>query len=170
MSAKLSVEDVLSTLEARAVFLRDREAFHAQHEQHHREQRTLHAAELAKVQESLNSFRAAAPTALELARQVIGPSEESAAVPDSREDVAASGRMPESRRIRRIVKTWDPQEPFGPTAVAGEVNRRYRGQLKRPVDRRAASNVLRRMHAEGKLHLVCPGKAFHEALYRRVGG
>ncbi len=170
MSAKLSVEDVLSTLEARAVFLRDREAFHAQHEQHHREQRTLHAAELAKVQESLNSFRAAAPTALELARQVIGPSEESATVPDSREDVAASGRTPESRRIRRIVKTWDPQEPFGPTAVAGEVNRRYRGQLKRPVDRRAASNVLRRMHAEGKLHLVRPGKAFHEALYRRVGG
>jgi hypothetical protein len=169
MSAKLSVEDVLSTLEARAIFHRDREAFHAQQEEHHREQRSLHAAELAKVQESLDAFRAAAPTALELARQAVGPAEEgSAADPDAREDVAASGRTPESRRIRRVVKTWDPQEPFGPTAVAGEVNRRYRGQLKRPVDRRAASNVLRRMHAEGKLHLVRSGKAFHEALYRRV--
>lgn len=170
MSAKLSVEDVLSTLEARAVFHRDREAFHAQQEEHHREQRTLHAAELAKIQESLESFRAAAPKALELARQGIGPSEENAAAPpDPREDVAASGRTPDSRRIRRVVKTWDPQEPFGPTAVAAEVNRRYRGQLKKPVDRRAASNTLRRMHAEGKLHLVRPGKAFHEALYRRGG-
>jgi hypothetical protein len=59
MSAKLSVEDVLSTLETRAVFHRDREAFHAQHEEHHREQRTLHAAELAKIQESLESFNLA---------------------------------------------------------------------------------------------------------------
>ncbi len=168
MSAKLSVEDVLSTLEARAVFHRDREAFHAQQEEHHHEQRTLHATELAKVQESLDSFRAAAPTALELARQALGTAE-SAAAPDPREDVAASGRTPESRRIRRVVKTWDPQEPFGPTTVAAEVNRRYRGQLKKPVDRRAASNTLRRMHAEGKLHLVREGRAFHEALYRRGG-
>ena len=166
MSAKLSVEDVLATLEARAVFHRDREAFHAQQEEHHREQRTLHAAELAKVEESLDSFRASAPAALELARHALGAA---AAAPDPLEDISASGRTPESRRIRRVVKAWDPQEPFGPTAVAAEVNRRYRGQLKKPVDRRAASNTLRRMHAEGKLQLVRAGRAFHEALYRRGG-
>jgi hypothetical protein len=173
MSAKLSVEDVLSTLEGRVVFHREREAFHAEQEVHHREQRALHAAELARVEESLASFRAAAPTALELARERVGPAQETAA-PDpivlaTLEDVTASGRMLGSRRIRRVVASWERQEPFGPTDVAGEVNRRYRGQLRKPVESRAVSNVLRRMEAEGSLLLVRPGKAFYEALYRRRG-
>ncbi len=169
MSAKLSVEDVLSTLEARAVFHREREAFHAEKEVHHREQRTLHAAELARVQESLESFRAAAPTALELARERVGPVQESAPDPAVLEDLTASGRTPGSRRIRRVVANWDPEKPFGPTEVAGEVNRRYRGLIRKPIGTRAASDVLRRMHAEGQIALVRPGKAFHEALYRRGG-
>lgn len=171
MSAKLSVEDVLSTLEARAVFHRDREAFHAEREVHHREQRALHAAELARVHESLESFRAAAPTALELARERVGSVQESAPAPEpaAQEDVTASGRTPGSRRIRRVVASWEPQKPFGPTEVAAEVNRRYRGQLKRPIGTRAVSDVLRRMHAEGGIALVRPGKAFHEALYQRGG-
>jgi len=172
MSAKLSVEDVLANLEARAVFHRDREAFHAEQEVHHREQRALHAAELARVQESLASFRAAAPTALEIARERVGPAPESApdpAVLEAIEDLTASGRTPGSRRIRRVVAQWEGQEPFGPSDIAAEVNRRYRGQLRRPIDTRAASNVLRRMHAEGRIALVRPGKAFHEALYQRGG-
>ncbi|HEX9942404.1 MAG TPA: hypothetical protein VGG03_10335, partial [Thermoanaerobaculia bacterium] len=70
MSSKLSVEEVLSNLEARAVFHRDQEALHAQQEVHHREQRALHAAELEKVLQSLKAFRAAAPSAVELARSV----------------------------------------------------------------------------------------------------
>ena len=52
MTAKLSVEEVLATLEARSVFHREQEALHAEREVHHREQRTLHAAELARVQEA----------------------------------------------------------------------------------------------------------------------
>lgn len=168
MSAKLSVEEVLATLEARAVFHREREAFHAQQEGHHREQRTLHAAELERIEESLESFRAAAPKALEIAREkAAGPAVEGLPDPAEVEDMAASGRTPGSRRVRRVVANWDPQQPFGPTEVAAEVNRRYRGLLRRPIDTRAASNVLRRMHAEGRIIQVRPGKAFHEALYRR---
>lgn len=169
MSAKLSVEDVLSTLEARAVFHRDREAFHAEQEVHHREQRALHAAELARVHESLESFRAAAPTALELARERVG--QESAPAPELavQEDFTASGRTLGSRRIRRVVESWEPQKPFGPTEVAAEVNRRYRGQLRKSIGTRAASDVLRRMSSEGRIDLVRPGKAFHEALYQRGG-
>jgi hypothetical protein len=138
---------------------------------HHREQRALHAAELARVEESLESFRAAAPTALELARERVGPVQESVPTPDpaALEILTASGRTPGSRRIRRVVANWDPEKPFGPTEVAGEVNRRYRGQIRKPIGTRAASDVLRRMHAEGKIVLVRPGKAFHEALYRRGG-
>ncbi len=169
MSTRLSVEDVLATLEARAVFHREREAVPAEKEMHHQEHRTLHATELARVQESLDSFRAAAPTAVALARERVGPLQES--VPDTGvlEDFTASGRIPGSRRIRRVVASLDPEKSFGPTEVAGEVNRRYRGQMKKPFGTRAVSDVLRRMHAEGRITLVRPGKAFHEALYRRGG-
>jgi hypothetical protein len=167
MTAKLSVEDVLATLEERAVFHREQEALHAQREVHHREQRTLHAAELARVQESLESFRAAAPKALELARERVGARQESTPDPAALEDLTYTGRLPATRLLRRVVANWNPQEQFGPTDIAAEVNRRYRGQLRRPIDTRAASNLLRRMQAEGKITLVRPGKAFHEALYRR---
>ena len=46
MSAKLSVEDVVANLEARAAFHGEQEALHAQQEVHHREQRTAHAASI----------------------------------------------------------------------------------------------------------------------------
>lgn len=172
MSAKLSVEDVLSNLEAREVFHRGKEVFHAEQEVHHREQRAVHAAELARVQESLAAFRAAAPTALEIARERVGPAPEAAPDPallEVLEDQTVSGRVPDSRRIRRVVLSWDRQESFGASDVAREANRRYRLQLRKPIDVRATSNVLRRMNDEGWIDLVRPGKAFYEALYRRHG-
>jgi hypothetical protein len=170
MTAKLSVEEVLATLEARTVFHREQEAFHGEREVHHREQRTLHAAELVRVQESLESFRAAAPTALDLARERVGPAPASATPdPAALDDLTASGRLPGSRLLRRVVANWDPKEQFGPSDIAAEVNRRYRGQLRKPIGTRAASNLLRRMHAEGRITLVRPGKAFAESLYRHGG-
>jgi hypothetical protein len=172
MTAKLSVEEVLASLEARTVFHREQEAFHAEREVHHREQRTLHAAELARVQESLESFRAAAPTALDLARESVGPAPPAATTtpdPATLEDLTASGRLLGSRLLRRVVANWDTKEQFGPSDVAAEVNRRYRGQLKKLIGARAASNLLRRMHAEGRITLVRPGKAFSESLYRNGG-
>ena len=90
------------------------------------------------------------------------------AVLEVMEDQTASGRIPDSRRIRRVVLSWDRPDPFGPTDVTVEVNRRYRGLLRKPIDVRAASNVLRRMNYEGWIDQVRPGKAFHEALYKRV--
>jgi hypothetical protein len=170
MTAKLSVEEVLATLEARTVFHREQEAFHAEREVHHREQRALHAAELARVTESLESFRASAPTALNLARERVGPAPVNATPdPAALEDLTATGRLPGSRLLRRVVANWDPKEQFGPSDVAAEVNRRYRGQLRKLIGTRAASNLLRRMHAEGRLTLVRPGKAFSESLYRHGG-
>lgn len=169
MAVKLSVEEVLATLEGRAVFHRDQEALHAQQEVHHREQRALHAAELEKVRQSLESFRAAAPQALELAREITGRPGESAAAPKPHVEIPASGRIPESRMIRAVVESWQTPEPFGATAVAREVNRHFRDRLKNPTDVRAVSNVLRRMDTEGKIRLVRPGKAFHESLYVRGG-
>ena len=58
-------------------------------------------------------------------------------------------------------------ERCGNLPEALQVNRRYRGKLKKPVELESGlSNMLRRIHTnEGKLHLARPGKAFHEALY-----
>src|SRR5258707_40222 len=69
MSSEMSVARVLAKLEARAAVHREQQGFHAQKEAHHREQRELHEAELEKVNANLETFRAAAATAVDLAAQ-----------------------------------------------------------------------------------------------------
>lgn len=178
MSAKLSVEEVVGNLERRVAFHREQEAlhaqqviFHTQQGEHHREQQALHAAEVQKVLQSLETFRTAAGTAVDLAQ----------ALPAAAQPAAAAGetRLPPRNRkmVGRLIKlaTESPglAEPFGPTDVAAEANRRFAGRLSEPVGPRTASDVLRRMLAEGGLRLVREGKPFQEALYarrRRQGG
>lgn len=165
MSSKLSVEDVLAHLEKRAVSLRDEEAFHAQQEVHHREQRALCAAELEKVEQSLEAFRAVAPTAVDLARPLAAAAAPAGAARD--EELPPPGRLQVSRMLRIVIESPDLEEPFGATAVAAAANRRFADHLREPVGPRTASDVLRRILAEGGLQLAREGKAFHEALYRR---
>ncbi len=164
MSAKLSVEEVLSNLEARAVFLREREAFHAQQEAHHREQRAAFAAELEKMQQNLEAFRTAIASTADLA---LPPAPES--VPSTLDEarLPVPGRLMVGRLLRLVVESSGLEEPFGPSAVAAEVNRRFPDRLQEPVGPRTASDVLRRMLSEGELELVRKGKASHEALYTR---
>jgi hypothetical protein len=163
MSSKLSVEEVLANLEQRAVFHRDQEAFHGQQEAHHRDQRAFHAAELEKVQQSLESFRTVASAAMGL----VQPVAVKAAAAVQEEKLPPAGRLMVGRLLRIVV--WSPSlaEPFGPTAVAAEANRRFADRLSRPIGPRTASDVLRRMLAEGALELIRKGKASHEALYTR---
>ena len=77
------------------------------------------------------------------------------------------GRLIPSRIVRSIVASLSADEPFGPTLVASETNRQYAGTLRRPLDTRTISDILRRMRDKGLLHLVQGGKAFHEALYAK---
>lgn len=161
MSSKLSVEEVLSHLEERAASLRSDEAFHAQQEAHHREQRELCAAELEKVLASLEAFRTAATGAVGFA-QAAGVQPAAKAAP---EELPPPGRLMVSRLLRLVIESLP--EPFGASAVAAEANRRFKDRLKEYVGPRTASDVLRRMLAEGALELVRKGKASHEALYRR---
>jgi len=121
MSAKLSVEDVVANLEARAAFHGEQEALHAQQEVHHREQRAVHAEELGKVRLHLETFRAAAAPALELARIPVVPPPS----PPPPEPLPASGRVMVSKLVRQVVQSQPNGEPFGAIAVAAEVNRRY---------------------------------------------
>jgi hypothetical protein len=163
MASKLSVEDVLANLEARAAFHReqeahhrDQEASHAQQEVHHREQRALHVAELEKVLHDLEVFRAVAASA--------------AAHPMSRPaelEIPPPGRKRVGQMVMLVAASPDLEEPFSPTSVAEETSRRYADHLREPVGSRTASDVLRRMLAEGDLELVRKGTAKREALYRR---
>ncbi|HEY4588874.1 MAG TPA: hypothetical protein VII86_06590 [Thermoanaerobaculia bacterium] len=162
MSSKLSVAAVLESLEARAAFHREREAFHAAQEEQHRQERARHAAELETVLHNLEAFRAVSASAMELVQQASSP--EPAEPPVK---APASGRLMASRFIRAVVESRTDGEPFGASAVIAEVNRRFGDRLKKPVDTRTASDVLRRMSRERKIHRVRPGKAFAEALYAR---
>jgi|SRR6185295_1063971 len=166
MDSKLSVEEVLAHLEASAAlhrekeaFHREQEAFHAQQEVHHREERALHVAELEKVLQNLEVFRAVAASA---AAQVVAKREEIELPPPGRNMVA--------RLVKLAVESSYLHEPFGPAAVAEEISRRFADRLPKPVGARPASDILRRMLAEGQLELVRKGTAKREALYKRAAG
>jgi hypothetical protein len=165
MSSKLSVEEVLAHLEKRAESLREQEIFHAQQEVHHREQRALCAAELETVQQSLEAFRTVSATAVDLARPLAVSAGAAGVARD--EELPPPGRLQVSRMLRIVVESPDLEEPFGATAVAAAANRRFADHLREPIGSRTASDVLRRIFAEGGLQLAREGKAFHEALYRR---
>ncbi|MFY9820333.1 MAG: hypothetical protein WAM82_03065 [Thermoanaerobaculia bacterium] len=168
MSSELSVARVLANLEARIAVHREQQAFNAKQEAHHREQRTLHEAELEKLQANLETFRSAAAAAVDLTNQV-------APEPLTPLDIESGwGRLMVSRMIRAVV---DSQlvggEPFGGSDVAAEANKRFADRLDRPIEARAAGAVLRRMWAERRIHRVRVGKPFYEALYgkgARPGG
>lgn len=174
MSSKRSVAEILASLESREVFHEEREVFHAGQEVHHRDQRAVHAAELAKVRLRLAAFREAAASAVEIVDQPpMGdqPPEETGAAAAATVSPEAmsklSGRLIPSRIVRSVIASLPADEPFGPTLVASETNRRHAGTLRRPLDTRTISDILRRMRDEGLLHLVQEGKAFHEALYAK---
>jgi len=165
MSSKLSVEEVLSNLERRAVFHREQEALHARQAVHHQEQQELHGAELAKVLENLEAFRAVATSAVDLAKPLSPPPGPAPATDPVK--LPPPGRNRVARLLKLAVESPDLPEPFGATTVATEANRRFADHLSSPIDARTASDVLRRLLAEGEIRLVREGKPFHEALYAR---
>ena len=167
MSTSLSVVEILAKLEARIAHHEQQMAFHKQQEVHHREQSAGHAAELEKVRQHFESFKAAALPAADLAGASVAPEPgKKEELEDLREFVGK--RIMASKLIVRVVHSLT-DETFGATRVAAETNRRYRTTLKKPVDARAASNVLRRLRDAGELHQVKSGGAAREALYSKGG-
>lgn len=158
MNPNLSVKQILTQLEAQIAQLEGQEALHAQQETYHREQRAACIAELARVKERYEAFRAAASGLEEIARRP-------APLPIQDED--STRKLTIRKMINRVVTALPGDEPFGPAAVAKAANAHYGKKLRRPLDGRAVSVVLRRLMAEGRIHLVREGKAHHEALYAK---
>ena len=69
----------------------------------------------------------------------------------------------------RAIDRLGDDATFRANWVAAETNRRYHDKLKKPVDARKVSVVLRRLRDAGDLHQVKPGGAAHEALYTKQG-
>jgi hypothetical protein len=164
MSKTLSVSEILANLEARLSHHRERREVHARQEAHHREQCAFHDAELMKIQERYDAFKAAAEAASDYAH----PPEAADGSLPAEEDLPRFGnRLRVSGLIARVVEALPEGEPFGAQAVAAEVNQRYGDRMDKPVRPATVSAVLRRLGRARKIRQVRHGKAAQEGLYVR---
>ena len=157
MASDLSITQILVDLEAQIRQLESQEAFHAQQEELHREQRALRAADLLKIRERYETFRAAATAAGEVVRRLKVEGADDAAPPATI-----------SKMVGRIIDAKLEGERFTSSAMAEEVNETFAKRLRGPVSGRTVSVALRRMAARGELEVVREGKAFHEAVYAKA--
>ncbi len=165
MSSQLSVAQVLANLEAQMAFHKERQTHHAQREAFHHEQQAVHTAEYEKVAKHYEAFKATAETAAEIAARTAA----SAPEPPPREEPppARSEPVRPSQLVARWVAELPAGEVFAASRAAAEVNRRYRRELRKPLDSRLASTALRRLLANGEIRLVEKGAAHREALYTK---
>jgi hypothetical protein len=171
MSTAFSVAEILARLEARIAHHEQQMGFHQQQEVHHREQSAEHGAELETVRRHFESFKAAALPAADLAGvPVVAPALAGEEKPEDLREFVGK-RILVSKLIVRAIDRLGDDATFGANWVAAETNRRYHDKLKKPVDARKVSVVLRRLRDAGGLHQVKSGGAAHEALYskRRQG-
>lgn len=172
MSLKLSLGEIIANLEARIVFHRDQAALHTKQEEHHREQRTLHEADLQKVTEHCEVLKAVAGPAAEMALPTSPGVVPTAAAPSARPE-AAPGPPPNlSVLILQLLKAHPDGEPFGQTSMAAAIRQRFR-HAGQPLDPRSVSAALRRLLAQRHIQVVREGRPCHEALYAkgaRAGG
>jgi hypothetical protein len=166
MSTAFSVAEILTKLEARIAHHEQQMAFHQEQEAHHREQGAAHGAELAQIRQHFEAFRATALPAADLAGVPVAPPPAGDEEPEDYREFVGK-RLMMSKLIARAVHRLGEDETFGAHRVAEETNRRYRDHLKKPVDARVVSVVLRRLRDAGELHQVQPGGAAHEALFSR---
>lgn len=162
MENRWSVREIVESLEAQALLHRDRARHHAEHEEFHRELRSRHEAELEAVTRRLEQFRSAAAEAVELAERSPSPRR-----PPVKGDFGPASRPRLAKMVLKVVEEVRPTDNFGPGWVTQEINRRFGDHLRRQVDVRQVSAVLRRFCREGNLHQYRRGRPRHEARYTR---
>ncbi len=165
MKSNRTVSEIVASLESQLAFYREKEELHAKHEAFHREQRTLYGAEREKIERNLEAFGTAATSALDLAEKTLA--RPSAGEEDADLGSASNPRL--GKMVELILAEKSQDERFGPLGLAEEVNRRFGNRLRRSVDARQISVVLRRLDRLGRIHLVRKGRPHWEALYSRAG-
>jgi len=162
MAAERSFENIYSWLDVQIAHDREQEAFHAQQEVFHREQKALFASELERLTAIRDSFQTAADAAMDLASRA-------AALPPPAPSPDIGRRKPSlTKMVTRIIEVRPAGEVFGPALITWEINRHYGERLRRPVERKLVSIVLRRMADDGRIRSVRRGKQHQEGQYTRV--
>ena len=165
MSTELSVAEVLANLEKQLAFHKEQERHHAEQEVFHREQRAVHAAEVETVSIHYEAFKATAGDAAALAARTAtaAPPEQEMPDPPVRLEPVRPHKL-----VARLIAELPQGQSFTASTVAAEVNRRYRSELKKLIDRPTASQCLRRLAAEGRIRLVKKGTAHIPAVYSKA--
>jgi Glu-tRNA(Gln) amidotransferase subunit E-like FAD-binding protein len=160
-STDSSIAELLESLEAQAADHERQEAYHAEQEILHRERRSAHAAGLEQVRRHLEALRAAV-AALDQAASRPAP----ASRPEmDDEDLGSASRPKVQRMVEKVVESKRPGVRFGSEALTGEVNQRFGDRLRKPLDERQVSVVLRRLAEKKRIELVRRGRPHQEALY-----
>jgi len=158
------VSEIVASLESQLAFYREKEELHARHEAFHREQRTLYGTEREKIERNLEAFGAAAASALELAEKNLPrPSSDEGGA-----DLGSAANPRLGKMVELILADKGQDERFGPIGLAVEVNRRFGDRLRRLVNARQISVVLRRMQRLRRVNLVRKGRPHWEALYSQA--
>jgi hypothetical protein len=165
MPSPLSLEAIVAKLEAQLELHQEKESFHAQQEEHHHEQRAVHAAEVKKVRSSLEGFKAAAATAVELAEREV-PERAVPQPPAPSQDVGYRPSL--TKMVKRILDIKPAGEVVGTNAMARELLRHYGDKLGGRVDVKQVAIVLRRLQQSGRLRQVRGGRPHHETLYTKA--
>ena len=161
MTSELSLSQLMTNLEAQLAACREKVAYHAELENRHRGERERYAAESETLQRTLEMLQTVSAQAIQLAGSSLSQT------PLPPEDTGG-GKVPIAKMVARVLELRESEEPFGVSAIAEAVNRRYRNRLKKPVERRQVSVVLRWMLRTGRLRSVQRGRPFHEALYAKA--
>jgi hypothetical protein len=168
MDTNLSIAVILSSLEAQIAQQREQEALHAEREAFHRERRAGHAAELERLLQTFETFRASAASAADLAaRHLATAAPEPAPAPEPADDLPPGRRVSINLMVARVIEGKGAQEPFGPRAIAEEVNRRFAGRLQQAVDMRQVSVSLRWFAGNRSIFRLEKGRPHWESKYVR---
>ncbi len=162
MGSSLSVTAILSSLEAQIAQKREREAFHAEREAFHREQRTEYAAELERLVQNFEAFKASAASAADLASRYVP-----AATPPPDGGLPPGRKVSINKAVVKVIEGKGEQQPFGPREITEELNRRFSGRLRKTIDARQVSVSLRWLAATGRIFRLEKGRPHWESKYLR---
>lgn len=159
MSLNLSLAQLLANLERRIALHRDQAVHHARQEEHHREQRALHEAELEKVSQHFEAFKSLTAAVVDLA----GP----AGLPFAEGDADLGPRPGISKMVARVIEGKPDGETFNATGVTQEIRSRFQDRLPKRLDPRTVSATLRRLCLRRRIQIIREGKGPHGAVYTK---
>ncbi len=154
---KPSADSILTRLETELAQRREQMELHTREEAHHRAERERLTQEMEDLARTVEAFRASYGSAVKL----VGPGPR----PQEDADADAGDHRTLTRLVTRVISGKEAGERFGPVELTREVNRRFSESLRKPVEMRQVSDVLRRMARAGRVHQVRRGRPHHEALY-----